>query len=124
MPVVAPSDPLAWAGEPFWPGSPVTQFFAVALTMPGLVLAAATEDPIALLIQGGPFAIILVLIITGKLASGQQVKDANTRAEGCQARLDAQTKQVMEDLVPALTRVTDATVRATDALMGGGRGGR
>ncbi len=76
-----------------------------------------STDPILTLVNYGVLGLVLVLIVLGHLAPGRQVRESREDAEAARAALNAMSQKMIEEVVPALTRVTDATARATDALL-------
>ena len=83
----------------------------------------SNADPILTLLNYGVLGLIVLLWLTGKLASGRELERARAASEADREALTAMSAKLIQDVVPALTRVTDATARATDALLARGANG-
>ena len=81
-------------------------------------------DPLLVLANYGAFAFVLLLVVIRKLTTVSEADQWRQVAADRQDKIDELTNKMMQEVIPALTRVTDATVRATDALMSRGTDGR
>lgn len=76
-------------------------------------------DSIPQLLNLGMLGVVLVLLLTGKLSVGSELE--HSRKETEDAREDARKLRdaVIEDVVPAMTRMNDLAARMVDAALRG-----
>lgn len=78
---------------------------------------AGGPDYVSYLLNGGPFAIVLLLIITDKLAPTGERDRLRTELTAAHEREAALNDNLRKEIVPALTQNTAALTRATEALL-------
>ncbi len=83
----------------------------VALTVGALAATAAgaaeaIADPLGVLVNGGILGIIVVLLLTGKLAPGRELERMEDRAEKAEAEVVRLRERTEERIIPALIDVT------------------
>ncbi len=89
-------------------------------TLQGIILAAAPADPgfnwTTELIRGGPFALILILILFDKLGTNSErdrLRQENQQLREANAELN---KEVRDEVVPVLTEANSSMARVVDLL--------
>lgn len=81
-------------------------------------------DPLLVLANYGAFAFVLLLVVIRKLTTVNEADQWRQVAADRQEKIDEMTTKMMQEVIPALTRVTDATVKATDVMMNRAANGR
>lgn len=88
------------------------------MTMWGWTLAqTSVPQEWAPLLNLGAIGVLVVLFLTGRIHIGSELVEARKERDAALADARQLRDALLQDVVPAMTRMTEAATRATDALI-------